>query len=392
MTWPAECRRTNQVQIGCGDYTFIVPLSTEMDSLLYSNDYNNTQIDEIYAYVVNILINAENFFVPRHNKTFYKFWWNEELSILKKDAVETNKIWRAADKPRSGLIFNNRQRSRMQYRKRLRECEQQSTLSYTNDLHEALLRKNGVSFWKCWRAKFECSSKCVEVDNCVDSDVVVDKFASHFSAAYTPNGVVKADKILENYSRIRVGYCGLPMTNGQVIDTELVSSVISRLQGGKAPDIAGLTSEHLVYSHPSVSVVLCKLFKLIMQRRHVPVGFRLSYIVPIPKIKDTRTKSMSCNDFRGIAISPIVSKVFEHCVLDKFRTCFSSSESQFGFKKGLGCRNAIHKARTIVDKIIAGGNTVSICAIDLTKAFDKVNHSNLFMKLMKRRIQLHGSY
>ena len=369
-----------------GDY--FVPLSKEMDTMLNSNDYNNTQIDEIYANVASILINAEKAFVPRYNKTFFKFWWNEELSILKKDAVETSKIWKAAGKPRSGLIFNNRQRSRMQYRKRLRECEQQSTLSYTNDLHEALLRKNGVAFWKCWRAKFECSSKCVEVDNCVDSDVVVNKFASHFSAAYTPNDVVKADKILENYSRMRVGYCGLPITNGQVIDTELVSSVIFRLQGGKAPDIAGLTSEHLVHSHPSVSVVLCKLFKLIMQRRYVPVGFRHSYIVPIPKIKDTRVKSMSCNDFRGIAISPIVSKVFEHCVLDRFRTCFSSSEAQFGFKKDLGCRNAIYMARSIVDKIIAGGNTVSICAIDLNKAFDKVNHSSLFMKLMKRRIPL----
>ena len=85
------------------------------------------------------------------------------------------------------------------------------------------------------------------------------KFASHFSAAYTPNDVVKADKILENYSRMRVGYCGLPITGGQVIDTELVSSVIFHLQGGKAPNIAGLTSEHLVHSHPSVSVVLCKL-------------------------------------------------------------------------------------------------------------------------------------
>ena len=42
-------------------------------------------------------------------------------------------------------------------------------------------------------------------------------------------------------------------------------------------------------------------------------------------------------------------------------------------------------ARTIVDKITAGGNTVSICAIDLTKAFDKVNHCSL---LMKRRIPL----
>jgi len=44
---------------------------------------------------------------------------------------------------------------------------------------------------------------------------------------------------------MRVGYCGLPITDEQVISTELVSSAISRLHGGKAPDIAGLTSEHL---------------------------------------------------------------------------------------------------------------------------------------------------
>ena len=69
--------------------------------------------------------------------------------------------------------------------------------------------------------------------------------------------------------------------------------------------------------------------------------------------------------------------------------CFSTSGAQFGFQKDLGCRNAIYVARTIVDKIIAGGNIVSICAIDLTKAFDKINHAlqrSLFVTLMKRRI------
>ena len=62
----------------------------------------------------------------------------------------------------------------------LREFEQQSTLSYTNDLHEALMRKNGVAFWKCWRAKFGGSAKCVKVNNCVDPDIVAKNFASHF--------------------------------------------------------------------------------------------------------------------------------------------------------------------------------------------------------------------
>ena len=33
-----------------------------------------------------------------------------------------------------------------------------------------------------------------------------------------------------------------------------------------------------------------------------------------------------------------------------------------------------------VEKIISGGNTANICAIDLSKAFDKVNHFALFFK------------
>ena len=34
-------------------------------------------------------------------------------------------------------------------------------------------------------------------------------------------------------------------------------------------------------------------------------------IVPDPKPKDCITKALTCEDFRGIAISPIISKLFE---------------------------------------------------------------------------------
>jgi len=40
----------------------------------------------------------------------------------------------------------------------------------------------------------------------------------------------------------------------------------------------------------------------------------------------------------------------------------------------------------IVDYFVNSGNTVNICALDLSKAFDKVNHHALFIKLMKGNI------
>ena len=53
----------------------------------------------------------------------------------------------------------------------------------------------------------------------------------------------------------RVNYCGMHVVDKQRIDTELASNVILLLHRGKA-------AEHLIYSHPSIAVVLSKLFQL----------------------------------------------------------------------------------------------------------------------------------
>ena len=95
---------------------------------------------------------------------------------------------------------------------------------------------------------------------------------------------------------------------------------------------------------------------------------------------------MTHDDFRGIAISPVISKVFEHCIIHRFHKCLTSGSAQFGFKKNTGCRNAIYTARKAVEQLNQDGSTANICAIDLSKAFDKVNHHALYIKLMKKLI------
>jgi len=125
---------------------------------------------------------------------------------------------------------------------------------------------------------------------------------------------------------------------------------------------------------------------LIIFSSYIPEGFGYNYIVPIPKPKECYSKPLTCDDFRGIAISRVISKVFEHCVLDRFGSFFDMADNQFGFEKGTGCNLAIRVVRNIVDNVTKGGSTSSLCAINLSKAFDKVNHHALFTKLMKRLI------
>ena len=103
-------------------------------------------------------------------------------------------------------------------------------------------------------------------------------------------------------------------------------------------------------------ISLSKLFQLILLHKLVPTGFGYSYIVPLPKSNDCISKAMTCEDFRGIAISPIISKLFEYCFIEKFGEFLSTDSKQFGFKRGMGCNHAIFTVRQVVDRFIKGGN------------------------------------
>ena len=344
----------------------------------------NTAVNEVYCDLVNVLCNATNLFVPERKKNFYKFWWSEELSLLKEESIESNKIWKAAGKPRSGPIFAHRQKCRLQYRRQLRERDNSNLSIYTNELHENLLNKNGPAFWKCWKSKFGKGNSNVEVDGCVDNNVVADKFADHFAKAYSCNNATRAAELNDEYIDTRATYQGLPLTES--FDVETISVAMAKLKLGKAPDLDRLTSEHLLYSHPILSCILYKLFNVILFTGIVPQAFGRSYTVPLCKLNDSRTKAVTTDDFRGIAISPVISKLFEHCFLVKFGEFLHTHDNQYGFKKSLGCNNAIFHARTCIDRFVHGGSTMNLCTLDLSKAFDKVNHSALLLKLMKRNI------
>jgi len=75
-------------------------------------------------------------------------------------------------------------------------------------------------------------------------------------------------------------------------------------------------------------------------------------------------------------------------MIDVHAVCafFETSDSQFGFKKNSGCSRALYTLRCVTHYYISRGSTVNLCTLDVSKAFDKMSHHGLFIKLMERRI------
>ena len=125
-----------------------------------------------------------------------------------------------------------------------------------------------------------------------------------------------------------------------------------------------------------------------MMLRHsfVPKEFRSGFMIPI--IKDSRGNKADTANYRGITISPILSKLFEHVLKIVFDNFLSTSQYQFGFKKKSSTTHALHSFRETVNYYINNGSRVFCSFLDASKAFDRLVHSGLFIKLMEKKVPL----
>lgn len=258
-------------------------LLDEFDRQLADSDCSMSDlINYTYDKLVNTLQFRASISVPLHYKGFYKFWWDQELDLLKEESVKSHSAWKLAGRPRCGPIFNKYKSDKLAYKLRIRSSQQIEALSYTNDLNDALLQKQGNIFWNCWRSKFSSNAtRPLQIDNLTDDLDIANHFAYHFENICTIRTVEGNKKLQDIYIKKRSSYSGTPHTNNLAFDAELVEDQINNMKRGKAAGLDSLSAEHLLHCHPCLPTFLTRLFNLMIETGIVPDKFGLSYTIPL---------------------------------------------------------------------------------------------------------------
>jgi len=69
-----------------------------------------------------------------------------------------------------------------------------------------------------------------------------------------------------------------------------------------------LTLEHIIYSHPRIVLHLCNLFNLMLKHGYVSDQFGRGIVIPL--VKDKNGDVTNSENYRGITVSPFMSKIF----------------------------------------------------------------------------------
>jgi len=257
----------------------------------------------------------------------------------------------------------------------------------SNNLHDYLLAKDPDSFWRSWAAKFGGKKHVVSVvDGVQNAKTIAERFADLFEKACSVNNEAVSDKLRKKFLTECSSYVATTGIKGVCIDIELIDRCIRSMKVRRAAGFDGIEVEHLLYSHQILVVLLQKLFSAILSHGYVPSIFCRDVIIPL--LKNKQECSSDINNCRGITFSSAIAKLFKMCILNLYQDFSIISDLQFGFKKSLGCNHAIYAVRSVCEYYASESSTVNVCLLHMSKAFDKVDHCALYIKLMKRNIPL----
>lgn len=164
------------------------------------------------------------------------------------------------------------------------------------------------------------------------------------------------------------------------VDSAEVLTAINSLKNSNSYDVYNLNSKIMKQISDILVEPLTNLYNCCIANGIYPKAFKIAKVTPVPKNNNVK----NIENLRPISILPILGKIFEILIkarLDKFLLDQNLLSSyQFGFQKNRGTVQAV---RELVEKITLAFDSkksVSTSLLDLSRAFDLIDHEILCHK------------
>ena len=178
-----------------------------------------------------------------------------------------------------------------------------------------------------------------------------------------------------------------PIYLNSPITAEEIKKAIQKLKCKKAADVDGISAEFYKYGCNELLPALELLFNTILTNGEYPSRWATGIIHPVHKKGDHGVP----DNYRKITVMPCIGKLFESILNNRLsfknEVCNDNDPYQAGFKTNSRTTDNILILCAISDKQRCLFKPLYTCFVDFTKAFDYIDRTALYYKLLNRRRQ-----
>ena len=166
-----------------------------------------------------------------------------------------------------------------------------------------------------------------------------------------------------------------------VIEESQVQKLLKKQNPKKAARPDGVSTASLRHCSEQLAPVFTDLFNDSLELGKVPKCFKSAVIVPVPK----KPKISGLNDYRPVALTSVVMKVFERLVLQFLRLATESLSDpmQFAYKANRSVEDAVSMTLHQITQHLETPKTYArILFLDFSSAFNTIVPQKLYDKLL----------
>ena len=339
-------------------------------------------IDNYYSAIISCVKSAINKCIPTKvisDKEYIVPGWNEYVDSKHAVARSAFLDWVYDGKPRYGPTFEIMRKSRAQFKLAFRYCRKNEETLRADGYAKSVLKNDYKVFWNdISKNKNACASKYASViDGCVGDDNIVEHWRDFYAKLYNSSDNDHAKQVFMNRMNSIIESS---VSKDFTVHVQHVVDACGKLKKNKSPGPDGISSEAFCFACPDLFIHLAMLFNLFLKFNFLPKAFMQSVIIPVVKNKAGNLSDM--HNYRAIAISNIISKIFESLLTEALYSASEYDNFQFGFKADHSTGLCTNVLKETVNYYRSNGSHVFACFIDFSKAFDNVNYWKLFTKLL----------
>ena len=256
----------------------------------------------------------------------------------------------------------------------------QSKRSYEQKL-ACNIKNDSKSFYAYVRSKQNVQDKVGPLEDSAGNIIsqgflMAEDLNGYFSSVFTKEDISSLPVADAKFQGAKSEYLG-PL----VVTPELVAKKIRAMKDNKSPGVDGIPPKLLMETVDQISIPLARVFNLSLKEGVVPFEWKEANIIPLFK-KGSRNKS---EHYRPVSLTSVICKLLERLIKDHMVDFLVKhkllNSSQHGFLKARSCLTNMLCFLEEITKWIDVGSPVDIIYLDFQKAFDKVPHQRLLLKL-----------